>query len=131
MGKITYDFDNKEEREFVDDFYFYRYQSKSFYFDWKQYENDLYDNNKKFFCFIKENCQKAELDRFIDIHRRFIILLGFIPEYKIQNMSNDEILEDLIFDIFLCKKNWHNIKCFKYILYQKFPYKENENINID
>lgn len=52
MVKITYDLDNSEDVQMIDDYYFVKYYMKSIRDDWKQY-TDI-DNKWKYDCEDKD-----------------------------------------------------------------------------
>jgi len=121
MVKITYDDDNKKERELVENYYFYKYYVKSLEFDFKNYKNEVSSNNHFILNIIKSHCNPVELQRIIDIHRYVLINCEYCSYVNI--MSDDELFIDLIKST-LMFKNWYNVSSFKHLLIKAFPYKE-------
>ena len=111
MVKITYDLDNKEEVELVDDYFFTKFYMKSIYDNWKQY-NDLdnrwkydYEDKEKIIQNIIKHLNPYEFKRLCEIVDSYAIL-GYNKEYE----TIDLILTQC--DFFL--------KCHKSHLVRKF-----------
>lgn len=121
MVKITYDDDNKKERELVENYYFYKYYVKSLEFDFKNYKKEVLSKNHFILNIIKNHCNSVELQRVINIHR--YVLMN--SEYGLYGniMCDDDLFIDLLYST-LMFKNWYNVSSFKYLLIKAFPYKE-------
>ena len=74
MVKITYNENNAEEVELIEDYFWYEYFIKSLIFDWKEYLKDYnkltYQEQLNKHEIIKKHLNKYELKRAIDIHKR-------------------------------------------------------------
>jgi hypothetical protein len=94
MVKITYNLDNKEESEMVDDYFFMKYYLSSIHDDWKQYLN---------YCFDEYNTASDEIINTIFGHLNEIEFnrLKYIFEYRLcQKFENDVQIFNLIFYYF-------------------------------
>lgn len=77
MVKITYDLDNLEESEIVEDYYFFKYYIKSLNFDWAKFYDEMrsYENGKnkdEITQIIMNHLNKYEFQRFLKITKRFM-----------------------------------------------------------
>jgi hypothetical protein len=120
MGRftVTYDLNNKNECQMVEDYVFYRYYTKSIYFDWKQYKKDIEERNEKGKLIrkhIKANCNSIHLKQALEIHRRiWSECSNYCKDYD--ELSDDNIFDVLIDDVFFYSGNWFCLRCLKFSL---------------
>jgi len=126
MVKITYDLDNKEEAQMIEDYYFMKYHTQLIYYDWRNYywnetENDemvIINNqikmklNEKVLNTIKSHLNVVELER----------LYSLCIKYKIYYDSTNILL--FLDDLLCYNGRYRLIYRFKYILVDKFGNKK-------
>lgn len=73
--KITHDLDNAEERKIVEDYYFFKYYTKSLIFDWAKFYDKMCENGEDKDVITKiiiNHLNKYDLQRFLKITNRFM-----------------------------------------------------------
>ena len=137
--KITYDLNNKEEREEIENYYFFKYYQKSISFDWKKkidevykFDFHIYPNSKTKDYFIKHVCvdryenqidntflsevinhlNHHEFNRIIDIYSKYRFRFFFL---------SGEYMDDtkyLLMNFIICGKS--DLYSYKKYLYSKY-----------
>ena len=85
MFKISYDSNNKDDCELIEDYYFLKYYTKSIVSDWKNFydENINLKTEDEIFQIIYNHLNKTEYKRLNTVYRKFGIFYFNTGEYNI------------------------------------------------
>lgn len=118
--KITYDFNNKEEREEIENFFFLKYYIKSFCFDWQAEYNSVQIKGIprsiqsklliKFITKVLHNINQPEFLRTINI----LMDIDIIKKKKITKLKKKHIINHILGAGYLL------INMYKWKLYKKY-----------
>lgn len=91
MVKISYDSDNKEDCEIIDDYYFLKYYSKSIVSDWKKFydENINFKDENEILQIIYNHLNKTEYERLDKAFQKFFFFFGTRKYQIIKFILND------------------------------------------
>lgn len=103
MVKITYDENNKEERELVKDYFWYKYYVSSLKFDWGHIDLTCdFQRRLENLGIIKKHLNKYELKRAIKIHK---------------NIYSKDMKRHINWNYFLSDNLLSSINCVKILKY--------------
>ena len=128
--KITYDLNNKEECQEIEDYYFFKYYRKCLFFDWKKIINRIIIDNDynilfdiKYKCIYKENellnnilseviksINEVEFRRFKDI-----LIKTNTSEPTAKYLNDDKYI--LLYSMYW---SFINVDKYKHQLYKKY-----------
>ena len=82
---ITYDLNNEQECNLIDDYYFFKYYLKSLIFDWEKfYYTKDYDPS-----IIKSHLNITEFNRFIELYEIILAYFYDFNDYDFQTQPDE------------------------------------------